>query len=400
MLRALLVCVFLVFSFAPATSIADDCSRDCNNECPKRLFGARDPVCKASCEAAKAVCKGTGVSVVPVIKPLQIVEKALNASCALGYEAFTKTVGANCGFSAAAGDQFEDARADLISAGVLPASEFDGVRIQYCSIITADGLTPDRDTIFINEKFRDASAFDRAVILAHEMKHVQQIRSNSSTDSFKCNYTKEFIKCLGCQDHSNSFEDEAYQFGDGAAKKLTAFYAENESEYVANNERSFLGTYGVAAAAGCSGARGPASIYFTSEYVLRARNECGAETAIQVNDRGRLVALDWGNLEGTPNFALSAVFWSNDTQWVRVGGKFAFVGDYPTVTGGGCSGANRSPAVGFNRDGKLVAVNECGNVTPIVLKIDGSVIATGWNNIRGNLSANALSWSNGTVWSR
>ena len=43
------------------------------------------------------------------------------------------------------------------------------------------------------------------------MKHIEQYR-RLGTDSFKCNYSKQFVQCRGCFDERNVYEREALEW--------------------------------------------------------------------------------------------------------------------------------------------------------------------------------------------
>lgn len=87
------------------------------------------------------------------------------------------------------------------------------------------GMTPDRNLICISDKwFHENNPVETAVTLAHEMIHVRQYASRG-TDSFKCEYSKAFVRCGGCQDDGNPLEHEAYEFERNVARPtLTALY--------------------------------------------------------------------------------------------------------------------------------------------------------------------------------
>jgi hypothetical protein len=166
---------------------------------------------------------------------------------------------------------------------------------------------------------------------------------------------------------------------------LALYYGSSEAEFGEGKQRSVLGTYGVAAG-GCGNPKDRAVVYLTSDRMLIAKNECGDETYLTPNANGSFHAASW-DITGKFNSTLSAIMWSNDTQWIRVDGKFTMVGPWPTVetSGGSCGNSVQSPSVVFQENGIVQAVNECGNASNIRLNSDGSITAIDWGNLRGSL---------------
>ncbi|WP_294974078.1 hypothetical protein [Tabrizicola sp.] len=200
---------------------SDSCEKDCNAECcqtiritPWDKNTVCEPACKTTCEASKSACKLSGGALPTVAAPntIELVEKALRASCASGFEVITKSVILSQG-SYAAGSEvlLNDAKSLLVAAGLFGAREFDGVSIRW-GRITAEGIAPDRDTIFISENYLGSNdLYSVATILGHEMIHVRQYR-NLGTDNFKCEYTRKYLDCGACQDNGHPLEAEAYQW--------------------------------------------------------------------------------------------------------------------------------------------------------------------------------------------
>jgi hypothetical protein len=266
-------------------------------------------------------------------------------------------------------------------------------------ILVAAGIAPDRNQIYINQSLRDASDFEIAVILAHEMKHIDQYRGAASTDAFKCDYTRKFIDCGLCQDDKHPLERAAYEFEERARAILSIYYGEDEKSFSGEGFRSLLGTYGVAAG-GCQPRRGPAVIFEKAGSVLVARNECGNDTPLLINPDDSFTATSWGNLRGKFVSSLSAVMWANGSQWIRTQNSYSLIGVWNTVQAGGCAPVRENPRVYIRADGILVARNECGNESSIRLNEDGSFNAIDWGNIRASTvdQGRTIVWSNSSRW--
>jgi hypothetical protein len=190
-----------------------------------------------------------------------------------------------------------------------------------------------------------------------------------------------------------------YEFEERARAVLSTYYGEDEKSFSGEGFRSLLGTYGVAAG-GCSPRRGPAIILEKTGSILVARNECGNETPLLINQDDSFTATSWGNLQGNFVPSLSAIMWANGSQWIRTQNSYALIGVWNTVAQGGCSPVLENPRVYIRADGILVARNECGNESAIRLNVDGSFNAIGWHNIRASTAdqGRTIIWSNGTRW--
>lgn len=416
--RGPLVFRFLIASFvivvSSVTAAAVDCNTDCNKQCPEKklkdpltnrtIAKFRDPTCKGPCEASKPISCVTGVKIPAPAGVLADFEKALNQSCSVGFELFTKSVivGVCPGFATPADSQrIGKISKHLVEAKILSPSDFNNISIKFCKI-SAYGLAPDRNQVFLNEKLRDASDYELATTLAHEMKHIEQYLRAKSTDEFKCNYTRKFIDCGFCQDSKHPQEKEAYEFEDRARKTLAGYYAEYEPSFAIESNRSLLGTYGVAAG-GCQPRVGPPMVYQRVDSVLVARNECGMETPLVAKEDGTFTATDWGGLSARYNLALSTVFWGNDTQWLRIENEHSLIGSWTTVAQGGCQPVVGKPSIYIrSTDGAIVARNECGNETEVRFKVDGRLVTLSWGGISAlsHDQGRTIEWSNGTRWNK
>lgn len=106
----------------------------------------------------------------------------------------------------------EDAKSLLYEQDVFEPSDFDGIQIRFCSALGpfAAGMVPSSDKILLNGSTLNYSAQSMAVLLAHEMIHIQQHERWSST-GFGCRYQEELWSGHGFG-KKNSVEKEAYDF--------------------------------------------------------------------------------------------------------------------------------------------------------------------------------------------
>jgi hypothetical protein len=158
---------------------------------------------------------------------VNLVVQRLQESCASGFSTITSYVIYRAsGFYPAGSDKLiNDAKTFLISGGFFKPADFEGVTVRWCSLTSGtNGMTPDRDYVCLSDDYlKTNNGLETLVTLAHEMIHVRQIRSGP-TDKFKCDYSRQFIACGGCQDDGNSFEHEAYEFERKARPQLTNLY--------------------------------------------------------------------------------------------------------------------------------------------------------------------------------
>src|SRR5262249_30233358 len=105
----------------------------------------------------------------------------------------------------------------------------------------------------------------------------------------------------------------------------------------------------------------------------------------------QVMATGWGNLVGTlvPTADGMRIVWSNGTAW-----------DQLQLAGQGVIG-NQSVQIQQNGTG-LTFINEHGASSPGYIADADHVVATGWGNLVGTLSATfdgfQINWANGTIW--
>lgn len=91
------------------------------------------------------------------------------------------------------------------------------VAISFCPPVDAftEGITVSQDKILLNSDYMERGTGDLAVLLAHELKHVEQyIRWGFR--QFACRYSNEILRGKGFG-RENEVEKEAYDFGDSEA---------------------------------------------------------------------------------------------------------------------------------------------------------------------------------------
>jgi hypothetical protein len=81
-------------------------------------------------------------------------------------------------------------------------------------------MAPDRGRIYLDTSRKGDALEDIAVLLAHEMAHIIQYR-RMGTDNFKCEYSRKYVECGGCQDNGHALEREAYAFENEVAQRLS-----------------------------------------------------------------------------------------------------------------------------------------------------------------------------------
>ena len=98
--------------------------------------------------------------------------------------------------------------------------KFDHVEIRWCKInqkfggydFRATGMVPEQNKILLDVGVKDANTQDLAVLIAHEMKHIEQYRE-WGTGKFRCEYMDELASGHGFG-RDNKVEREAYDFED------------------------------------------------------------------------------------------------------------------------------------------------------------------------------------------
>jgi uncharacterized membrane protein len=150
------------------------------------------------------------------------VRKRFLDACNATYQTLTSAVIARCSnWDARLDDQPLVQRAvdSLVNSGLFQRSEFNGVQIRWCPLSGAQGMAPDRGRIYLDTAAKSEQPDNLAALLAHEMTHVRQYR-RMGTDQFKCEYSRKYIECGGCQDERHPLEREAYEFETVALNKL------------------------------------------------------------------------------------------------------------------------------------------------------------------------------------
>jgi hypothetical protein len=326
-----------------AAAATATCATDCNASCPARWIKIgplktkyRDPSCKGSCEAGKKVSCALNVPVTVPNGVLEDVQKGMDQRCAAGFEVFTKSVilTGPIGNTQADSQRFENLKSALTKAGVVSEAQFRNIQIKYRNLkvkelgIHPGGLTPDRNVIFLASDLRNASEYEQAATLAHEMKHVAQYR-DMGTDSFKCNYTKHLLACR-CQDRRHEMERDAYEFEDAAREKLAVYWGEDSSRFLraadlrdtdgSTPSRALLGTWKIQTDRKCKkNTKEFGYVYQRSDGVLIAVNECGDKSTLSITRKSVLVASKWG-YRGTVDAETGAIAWKrgkSSEHWSR-----------------------------------------------------------------------------------
>ncbi len=164
-----------------------------------------------------------------------MVRRPFAIACTIPYQTITNVVISQCSnWDGRLDDQhlIEQAKNILVSNGIFPQSEFNGIQIRWCPLSGAHGMAPDRGRIYLDASQKEAVSEDIAVLLAHEMVHVIQYR-RMGTDNFKCEYSRKYAECGGCQDSRHSLEAEAYSFQHDVAKRLSE---NNQVQYQQAND--------------------------------------------------------------------------------------------------------------------------------------------------------------------
>lgn len=216
-----------VFVVIAGLAVAESCDTDCHRQCRIRTdfppVEFIEPTCHTKCEAAKAIACATR-SQLPTIPltPREQVEQYGTQACAAPFQAITGVVIARCSnWDGRIDDQhlIQEAANVLQSAGILQPNELNGVQVRWCPLQGAHGMAPDRGRIYLDVSLK-GNLFATASTLAHETVHIRQYRSGG-TDRFKCDYSRQYAECGGCQDRRNSFEREAYDYEDQIRLRLS-----------------------------------------------------------------------------------------------------------------------------------------------------------------------------------
>jgi hypothetical protein len=214
-------------------ALAEDCNTNCHDQCRVKTdfppIEFIEPTCHLKCEAAKkAACViNAPVPNIPVT-PREQIEAGGTAACIAPYQALTGAVIATCSnWDGRLDGQhvIEAAKQTLVGAGILGYQDFGGVQVRWCPLGPGThGMAPDRGRIYLDDDLRNASPRAVALTLAHEMVHVMQYRHDGS-DRFKCNYSRAYAECGGCQDRRNYYERVAYEHETAIAFRIDVYLA-------------------------------------------------------------------------------------------------------------------------------------------------------------------------------
>jgi len=210
----------LLLLFISSTSMkAEDCNTSCDNQC--RIFaGVVEPVCKAKCEAVKALACNvlrTTILTIPT-SPVEIggrIGTLTTQACAIPFQAITGAVIAQCSNwdgRLTNQDLINAAMSRLLAVGAMSPGELSGVQVRWCPLSRGSGTTPDWGRVYLDPSLQ-SNPIATASVLAHELTHIRQYR-RMGTDQFKCSYSQDYTNCGGCQDRGNSLEREAYEYQD------------------------------------------------------------------------------------------------------------------------------------------------------------------------------------------
>lgn len=218
------------FIFISQPVLSESCDTDCHRQCRVRTdfppVEFIEPVCHAKCEVAKKAACAAGQSIPTIpLTPREQVETFGNQACAVPFQAITGAVIARC-----SNWDGRLERQELISAAVqrliairaISGDELNGVQVRWCPLSGAHGMAPDRGRIYLDTSLQ-GNPFATASTLAHEIMHIRQYR-RAGSDRFKCEYSRQYAECGGCQDNRNSFEREAYEFENSIRPQLAASF--------------------------------------------------------------------------------------------------------------------------------------------------------------------------------
>lgn len=208
-----------------ASALAESCDTDCHSQCRVRTdfppIEFIEPTCHAKCEAAKQAACALHTDIPTLPSAVETTKSIGNQACAAPFQFITGVVIARCSnWDGRTDDQnlIAQAASILQSLGIIQANELNGVQVRWCPLQGADGLAPDRGRIYLDVGIK-GNLFQTASTLAHEVVHLRQYRS-AGTDQFKCDYSRQYAECGGCQDRRNSFEREAYDYEDAIRMQL------------------------------------------------------------------------------------------------------------------------------------------------------------------------------------
>lgn len=208
----------LLVTLLPTGAVAESCDTNCHDQCrvDLGLTSFIEPTCHAKCEIAKkASCAiRAPIPTIP-LTPLEQGKQAGQLVCGAAYYAVTQPVIGACSNWDGRLDgqqQIDNAKQVLVRAGLFNANEFNGVQIRMCPNFSGEGIAPERGRIYLQPRNIYGSIEDLAVLIGHEMTHIRQHRSRSSSEAFACDYSRAMAECAGCQDRRNGMEREAYDW--------------------------------------------------------------------------------------------------------------------------------------------------------------------------------------------
>lgn len=227
MLRKFMLLALYVLALVPTYAQAESCDTDCHRQCRVRTdfppIEFIEPTCHAKCEIAKKAACVTRSDIPNIpLTPREQIENYGTQTCAAPFQAITGVVIARCSnWDGRTSDQhlIQQAAQILTSAGIIQPNELSGVQVRWCPLQGAHGMAPDRGRIYIDTGLK-GNLFGTASTLAHEVVHIRQYRS-AGTDRFKCDYSRQYAECGGCQDRRNRFEREAYDYEDQIRLRLS-----------------------------------------------------------------------------------------------------------------------------------------------------------------------------------
>lgn len=222
-MRSLWMLAFLCLTLPGATR-AETCETNCNDQCRVNVGIGNfvEPSCRVKCESAKALaCRGVPVPTIPAT-PFEPFDPGLTATCSSLFQTITSAVIAQCSNW---GDRLDDqhlivnARNLLQSSGIIDSAELERVQVRWCPLNGAHGMAPEIRRIYLDVGLK-RNPFATAKTLAHEVVHLRQYHREGA-ENFKCNYSRQYVECGGCQDRRNRFEREAYDFEAQIEARLT-----------------------------------------------------------------------------------------------------------------------------------------------------------------------------------
>lgn len=216
-----------VLVFLPLFSGAETCQTNCHDQCRVRTdfppMNFIEPTCHAKCEVAKQAACATKTDIPDIpITPIEQGKIYGTQACAATFQTITGVVIARCSnWDGRLDNQplIDDAMNLLQNAGIMSPGELNGVQVRWCPLSNGHGMAPDRGRIYLDTSLQ-GNRIRTASTLAHELTHIRQYR-RLGTDRFKCDYSRQYTECGGCQDRRNAFEREAYDFENSIASRLS-----------------------------------------------------------------------------------------------------------------------------------------------------------------------------------